>query len=106
MVPNQKRLTALANKMDIDGTWEEICNNPGMEKEVLKEITAVAKSSKALISYCSCLPELFNKARILLDRLSSYRRLHPPAPFKPRSPSELHRRGLIGSVKAAISGIR
>ncbi|XP_061089599.1 long-chain-fatty-acid--CoA ligase 4 isoform X1 [Conger conger] len=46
VVPNQKKLTALANQKGIDGTWDEICNNPIMEKEVLKEITAVAKSIK------------------------------------------------------------
>ncbi|KAG9341746.1 hypothetical protein JZ751_018812 [Albula glossodonta] len=46
VVPNQKRLTALANQKGIEGTFEEFCNNPIMEKEVLKEITEVAKSIK------------------------------------------------------------
>ncbi|XP_064184239.1 long-chain-fatty-acid--CoA ligase 4 [Anguilla rostrata] len=46
VVPNQKSLTARANQKAIEGTWEEICNNPIMEKEVLKEITEVAKSIK------------------------------------------------------------
>ncbi|KAJ8390099.1 hypothetical protein AAFF_G00111130 [Aldrovandia affinis] len=46
VVANQKWLTALANQKGIKGTWEEICNNPTMEKEVLKEITVVAKSIK------------------------------------------------------------
>ncbi|KAJ8338405.1 hypothetical protein SKAU_G00373710 [Synaphobranchus kaupii] len=46
VVANQKKLTTLANQKGIDGTWEEICNNPIMEKEVLKEITEVAKSIK------------------------------------------------------------
>ncbi|MED6274101.1 Long-chain-fatty-acid--CoA ligase 4, partial [Characodon lateralis] len=42
VVPNQKRLTELAKQRGIEGKWEEICNHPEMEKEVLKEITEVA----------------------------------------------------------------
>lgn len=46
VVPNQKRLTELAKQRDIEGTWEEICTNPEMESEVLKEITEVATKIK------------------------------------------------------------
>ncbi|KAG7464958.1 hypothetical protein MATL_G00171120 [Megalops atlanticus] len=46
VVPNQKKLTALANQKGIEGTWEEICNHPTMESEVLREIKEVAKSIK------------------------------------------------------------
>ncbi|XP_039621738.1 long-chain-fatty-acid--CoA ligase 4-like isoform X1 [Polypterus senegalus] len=45
VVPNQKKLTALANKQGIRGSWEEICNHPSMEAEVLKEIKQVAASN-------------------------------------------------------------
>ncbi|XP_072286211.1 long-chain-fatty-acid--CoA ligase 4 isoform X1 [Pyxicephalus adspersus] len=46
VVPNQKKLTGLAQQKRIEGTWEEICNNPTMEAEVLKEIKEVACSMK------------------------------------------------------------
>ncbi|XP_063793370.1 long-chain-fatty-acid--CoA ligase 4 isoform X2 [Pseudophryne corroboree] len=46
VVPNQKKLTSLALQKAIEGTWEEICNNPTMEAEVLKEIKEVASSLK------------------------------------------------------------
>ncbi|XP_030594857.1 long-chain-fatty-acid--CoA ligase 4 [Archocentrus centrarchus] len=46
VVPNQKRLTDLAKQRGIEGTWEEICTNPEMETEVLKEITEVATKIK------------------------------------------------------------
>uniref|UniRef100_A0A8C5QJ41 long-chain-fatty-acid--CoA ligase n=2 Tax=Leptobrachium leishanense TaxID=445787 RepID=A0A8C5QJ41_9ANUR len=46
VVPNQKKLTDLAQHRGIVGTWEEICNNPTMEAEVLKELKEVASSSK------------------------------------------------------------
>lgn len=39
MVPNQKQLLALAHQMNIVGSWIEICNDPEMEKVVLREIT-------------------------------------------------------------------
>uniref|UniRef100_A0A8C9WD96 long-chain-fatty-acid--CoA ligase n=1 Tax=Scleropages formosus TaxID=113540 RepID=A0A8C9WD96_SCLFO len=35
VVPNQKQLMTLAKEKRIVGSWEEICNNPEMEKEVL-----------------------------------------------------------------------
>lgn len=47
VVPNQKRLTQLARQRGILGTWEEICTNPEMEREVLKEIKEVAINSKS-----------------------------------------------------------
>ncbi|XP_077141260.1 long-chain-fatty-acid--CoA ligase 4 isoform X1 [Ranitomeya variabilis] len=46
VVPNQKKLTSLALQHGIEGAWEEICNNPTMEAEVLKEIKEVASSMK------------------------------------------------------------
>ncbi|XP_030620486.1 long-chain-fatty-acid--CoA ligase 4 [Chanos chanos] len=46
VVPNQKKLTALANQKGIKGTWEEICHHPVMEMEVLREIKEVATSIK------------------------------------------------------------
>ncbi|XP_018426873.1 PREDICTED: long-chain-fatty-acid--CoA ligase 4 isoform X2 [Nanorana parkeri] len=46
VVPNQKKLTSLAQQKGIEGTWEEICNDPTMEAEVLKEIKDVACSMK------------------------------------------------------------
>lgn len=46
VVPNQKQLTALAHQKGIEGTWEEICNHPVMEREVLKAIKEVANSIK------------------------------------------------------------
>ncbi|XP_054890258.1 long-chain-fatty-acid--CoA ligase 4 [Poeciliopsis prolifica] len=46
VVPNQKKLTELAKHRGIGGKWEEICNHPEMEKEVLREITEVAAKIK------------------------------------------------------------
>lgn len=46
VVPNQKKLTALGNQKGITGSWEEICNHPVMEMEILREIKEVANSIK------------------------------------------------------------
>ncbi|KAM9349239.1 long-chain-fatty-acid--CoA ligase 3b [Symphorus nematophorus] len=46
VVPNHKQLMALAEQMQVRGTWEEICNNPQVEKEVLRIITEAAISAK------------------------------------------------------------
>ncbi|XP_038861520.1 long-chain-fatty-acid--CoA ligase 4-like isoform X2 [Salvelinus namaycush] len=46
VVPNQKQLTTLANNNGISVAWEEICNHPAMEEEVLKAIKEVAASIK------------------------------------------------------------
>ncbi|XP_010895406.1 long-chain-fatty-acid--CoA ligase 4b isoform X1 [Esox lucius] len=46
VVPNQKQLTSLASKNGINVSWEEICNHPAMEKEVLKAIKDLASSIK------------------------------------------------------------
>ncbi|XP_043983533.1 long-chain-fatty-acid--CoA ligase 4 isoform X2 [Gambusia affinis] len=46
VVPNQKKLTELAKQRGIGGKWEEICNHPEMEKEVLRELTEVAAKFK------------------------------------------------------------
>ena len=49
VVPNHKQLMALAEQMQVRGTWEEICNNPQMEKEVLCIITEAAISGRRKI---------------------------------------------------------
>ncbi|KAJ8390354.1 hypothetical protein AAFF_G00107480 [Aldrovandia affinis] len=46
VVPNQKHLLALAEQRGVRGSWEEICNNPDMEKEVLRIITEAAVGAK------------------------------------------------------------
>ncbi|XP_048845160.1 fatty acid CoA ligase Acsl3-like isoform X2 [Brienomyrus brachyistius] len=46
VVPNQKQLTALAEQKGIRGSWEDICNNPVMEQEVLAIITEAAVSAQ------------------------------------------------------------
>lgn len=46
VVPNQKKLTDLAKEKGIEGTFEELCVHPEMEKEVLKRITDVALKSR------------------------------------------------------------
>ncbi|XP_062844329.1 long-chain-fatty-acid--CoA ligase 4b isoform X2 [Trichomycterus rosablanca] len=46
VVPNQKRLTELANKNGIEGEWEELCNHAQLEQEVLKAIKQAANSNK------------------------------------------------------------
>lgn len=45
-MPNQKRLTELANSKGIGGEWEELCNNDVLEQEVLKTIKEAANTSK------------------------------------------------------------
>uniref|UniRef100_A0ABI7XDV6 long-chain-fatty-acid--CoA ligase n=1 Tax=Felis catus TaxID=9685 RepID=A0ABI7XDV6_FELCA len=44
VVPNQKRLTLLAQQKGVEGTWVDICNNPAMEAEILKEIREAANA--------------------------------------------------------------
>lgn len=46
VVPNQKQLTALANRLGIEGKWEELCNHATLEQEVLKVIKEVATTNK------------------------------------------------------------
>ncbi|NXI14481.1 ACSL4 ligase, partial [Irena cyanogastra] len=46
VVPNQKKLTALAEQKGISGSWVDICNNPTMEAEILREIKEVADKMK------------------------------------------------------------
>ncbi|XP_030629001.1 long-chain-fatty-acid--CoA ligase 3b [Chanos chanos] len=46
VVPNQKQLMSLAEQCGVRGSWEEICNNPDMEKEVLRTITETAVTAK------------------------------------------------------------
>ncbi|NWS23113.1 ACSL3 ligase, partial [Pachyramphus minor] len=45
VVPNQKELAELARKKGFKGTWEEICNSPEMEKEVLKLLAEAAMAA-------------------------------------------------------------
>lgn len=57
VVPNHKQLTALAKQMEVSGTWEEICNNSQIEKEVLHLITeaAIAGNKKlSVFTYIHC----------------------------------------------------
>ncbi|KAF7244958.1 Long-chain-fatty-acid--CoA ligase 4 [Varanus komodoensis] len=46
VVPNPKKLTDLAEQKGVAGNWADICNNPIMESEVLKEIKAMANKMK------------------------------------------------------------
>ncbi|KAK6310587.1 hypothetical protein J4Q44_G00186420 [Coregonus suidteri] len=46
VVPNQKQLMVLAEQRGLRGSWEEICNNPDMERDVLRIITEAALSAK------------------------------------------------------------
>lgn len=46
VVPNQKQLTVLAEQRGLRGSWEEICNNPDMERDVLRIITEAALSGR------------------------------------------------------------
>uniref|UniRef100_A0AAR2IUB7 long-chain-fatty-acid--CoA ligase n=1 Tax=Pygocentrus nattereri TaxID=42514 RepID=A0AAR2IUB7_PYGNA len=46
VVPNQKQLLALAKQKEVRGSWEELCNHPDMEKEVLRIITEAAIPAK------------------------------------------------------------
>lgn len=46
VVPNQKKLTLLAQQMGVEGSWVDICNNPAMEAEILKEIREAANTSE------------------------------------------------------------
>lgn len=48
VVPNQKELAELARKKGFKGTWEEICNSPEMEKEVLKVLAEAAMAGEWL----------------------------------------------------------
>lgn len=52
VVPNQKKLTALAEQKGISGTWVDICNHPAMEAEILQEIKEVANKSKYHSTSC------------------------------------------------------
>ncbi|XP_030066789.1 long-chain-fatty-acid--CoA ligase 4 isoform X2 [Microcaecilia unicolor] len=46
VVPNQKKLSSLAQQKGVQGSWEDICNHSSMEHEVLKEIKEVASTMK------------------------------------------------------------
>ncbi|KAM6970342.1 long-chain-fatty-acid--CoA ligase 3a [Aplochiton taeniatus] len=46
VVPNQKQLLALAEAHGVEGSWEELCNNPAMEEVVLQVLTAAALSAQ------------------------------------------------------------
>lgn len=48
VVPNQKKLTALAEQRGMSDSWINLCNNPIMESEVLKEIKDMANKSKQM----------------------------------------------------------
>uniref|UniRef100_A0A8C2J186 long-chain-fatty-acid--CoA ligase n=1 Tax=Cyprinus carpio TaxID=7962 RepID=A0A8C2J186_CYPCA len=46
VVPNQKQLLALAERKRVRGLWEELCNNPVIEEEVLRVITETALTAQ------------------------------------------------------------
>uniref|UniRef100_A0A8C4Q264 long-chain-fatty-acid--CoA ligase n=1 Tax=Eptatretus burgeri TaxID=7764 RepID=A0A8C4Q264_EPTBU len=46
VVPNHARLQRLADKRDLNASWEEICHHPAMEAEVLKEIVSVGNKMR------------------------------------------------------------
>lgn len=46
VVPNQKKLMTLAEQRGVSDSWINICNNPIMESEVLKEIKDMANKMK------------------------------------------------------------
>lgn len=46
VVPNQKKLLALAEQHAIRGSWEELCQNPAMEELSLRVITEAAVAAK------------------------------------------------------------
>uniref|UniRef100_A0A5F8HIK3 long-chain-fatty-acid--CoA ligase n=1 Tax=Monodelphis domestica TaxID=13616 RepID=A0A5F8HIK3_MONDO len=46
VVPNQKKLMTLAQQKGVEGSWVDICNNPTMEAEILKEIKEAANTMK------------------------------------------------------------
>lgn len=52
VVPNHKQLMVLAEQMQVRGTWEEMCNNSQMEKEVLRIITEAAISGRETKPVC------------------------------------------------------
>lgn len=52
VVPNHKQLMAMAEQKQVKGTFEEICNNSQMEKEVLRVITEAATAGKLEESLC------------------------------------------------------
>lgn len=57
VVPNHKQLMAVAEQKRVRGTFEEICNNAQMEKEVLCIITEAATaggSDKEALCYELC----------------------------------------------------
>lgn len=51
VVPNQKQLMTLAKQMEVKGTWEELCNNSQMEKEVLRIITEAAVAGRTFLAF-------------------------------------------------------
>ncbi|XP_078736341.1 LOW QUALITY PROTEIN: long-chain-fatty-acid--CoA ligase 4-like [Lampetra fluviatilis] len=46
VVPNRVRLTHLAGQKGVGGSWEEVCNSPLLEAEVLQEIRDMAVKVK------------------------------------------------------------
>lgn len=46
IVPNQKALSDLANSVEVQGEFEELCSNPKVEKAFMKELVEHAKKSR------------------------------------------------------------
>lgn len=48
VVPNHKLLMAVAERLKVRGSWEELCNNPQIEKEVLRILNEAAISCRGV----------------------------------------------------------
>lgn len=72
VVPNQKKLTALAEQKGISGSWVDICNNPTMEAEILREIKEVANKSKYHSTSCWPWGFIQQKLSVILTNCSSF----------------------------------
>lgn len=69
VVPSQKQLLALAKQKQVRGSWEEICNHPDMEKEVLRVITEAAANGEFI---CLYFETLLYRLRVSLTTKSCY----------------------------------
>lgn len=65
VVPNHKQLMAMAEQMQVRGTWEEICNNSRMEKEVLRIITEAAIAGRGEGFLPSLIPHVLTQSGLV-----------------------------------------
>lgn len=49
VVPNQKELLKLAEQKKVIGSFESLCNNPTMEKEVLRALAESPAAGKQIL---------------------------------------------------------